>query len=241
MSGAQPESPNPPSQPASDAAIDIDLYCLHCGYNLRGLSGDPVRCPECGYRNPRGDVELPADQIRRQLRRMETAPAVSVAGLIFMLLAAVPAAAVLIAKPQGTWAPACLEVFASVGGIVWLIGIFRFRGSCLRRPGWFAVLLRYQLVALALAGLILVIFGLSTWYMDDQRWRWNRGPGMSWPCFARILLFGAVVVAITRGLRPIHRWLKAPMEQLQREVAVRIARDRIRREMAHRPSWRRRI
>src|SRR3989442_10695322 len=25
---------------------DIDLYCLECGYNLRGLSGDPRRCPE---------------------------------------------------------------------------------------------------------------------------------------------------------------------------------------------------
>lgn len=26
---------------------DIDLYCLQCGYNLRGQSGDPRRCPEC--------------------------------------------------------------------------------------------------------------------------------------------------------------------------------------------------
>lgn len=28
--------------------IDFDLFCLTCGYNLRGLRGDPVRCPECG-------------------------------------------------------------------------------------------------------------------------------------------------------------------------------------------------
>ena len=51
-------------------ALDRDLYCLTCGYNLRGLSGDPVRCPECGNLNPIGDVEIPAEIITKQLRRM---------------------------------------------------------------------------------------------------------------------------------------------------------------------------
>lgn len=31
---------------------DTDRYCRLCGYNLRGLSGDSVRCPECGKLNP---------------------------------------------------------------------------------------------------------------------------------------------------------------------------------------------
>lgn len=38
-SAAQPESKQP-------TAIDIDLPCPHCDYNLRGLIED--RCPECG-------------------------------------------------------------------------------------------------------------------------------------------------------------------------------------------------
>lgn len=29
----------------------IDLYCYACGYNLRGLSGKRIRCPECGVNN----------------------------------------------------------------------------------------------------------------------------------------------------------------------------------------------
>lgn len=33
--------------------IDFDLPCLTCGYNLRGLRGDPVCCPECGSNNSR--------------------------------------------------------------------------------------------------------------------------------------------------------------------------------------------
>jgi len=35
-------------------AIDEDLFCLTCGYNLRALRGDPVRCPECGEDNAVG-------------------------------------------------------------------------------------------------------------------------------------------------------------------------------------------
>ncbi len=37
------------SDPPTDAplaAIEVDLYCPKCGYNLRGLTGN--RCPECG-------------------------------------------------------------------------------------------------------------------------------------------------------------------------------------------------
>jgi hypothetical protein len=59
--------------------LDRDLYCLKCGYNLRGLSGDPVRCPECGYDNPIADVEIPADLIAAQLKKMEPGVAVTIA------------------------------------------------------------------------------------------------------------------------------------------------------------------
>src|SRR5262245_4320370 len=54
----------------------IDVYCLSCGYNLRGLSGDPCRCPECAHLNPIGDLLVPAGVISRYLRALETWPAV---------------------------------------------------------------------------------------------------------------------------------------------------------------------
>jgi hypothetical protein len=36
--------------------IDFDARCVRCGYRLRGLSGDPVRCPECFFENPRAEL-----------------------------------------------------------------------------------------------------------------------------------------------------------------------------------------
>ena len=54
---ARPGSPSPPE--------DLDLYCLECGYNLRGHSGDPRRCPECFHLNSVGDAELSAEMISR--------------------------------------------------------------------------------------------------------------------------------------------------------------------------------
>lgn len=31
--------------------LDMQRLCRHCGYNLEGHTGDPVRCPECGGLN----------------------------------------------------------------------------------------------------------------------------------------------------------------------------------------------
>ena len=52
---------------APDGAIAADVFCLNCGYNLRGLTGDPVRCPECGHSNPLAEAVLPAWAIRRAI------------------------------------------------------------------------------------------------------------------------------------------------------------------------------
>ncbi len=40
-------APTPPSDPITHAAIDRDLYCVRCEYNLRTMALDAV-CPECG-------------------------------------------------------------------------------------------------------------------------------------------------------------------------------------------------
>ncbi|MBI5865778.1 MAG: hypothetical protein HZB38_15000 [Planctomycetes bacterium] len=37
--------------------LSYDAPCARCGYNLRGLSGDPICCPECGGFNPRAELE----------------------------------------------------------------------------------------------------------------------------------------------------------------------------------------
>jgi hypothetical protein len=90
------DAPRPESGPR---AIEHDLFCLECGYNLRGLHGDPVRCPECGYDNPVGLLEVLAARITEHLRRMETSLVTCVASM----LVAAPTTAMLVviaAQPQ---------------------------------------------------------------------------------------------------------------------------------------------
>lgn len=52
--------------------MDFDAPCLHCRYNLRGLAGERVRCPECGGENDRSTLELLRDNetARAESRRL---------------------------------------------------------------------------------------------------------------------------------------------------------------------------
>lgn len=238
MSDAPPDSEQPPTAYSVADAIQTDLFCLNCGYNLRGLSGDPVRCPECAFLNPIGDVEIPAPIISKQLRRMETAPATSVLGFLFLLPLLGIWAAIFQEGPRLDAEPIVYLGVPTLGALLtWIVGALRFRSSCLGRPGWLAALLRYQLVALLLVGVIGVVFGCAVWAANA-----SAGPlGVIDDSLAELLgglvVFLLVLAAILWGLRPVHRWLRAPMEQLQRQVAVRIARDRIRQELRHKPRW----
>lgn len=45
---------------------------MRCGYNLRGLDGDPLRCPECSHANARVELFGRAAQVRR-LRELQGA------------------------------------------------------------------------------------------------------------------------------------------------------------------------
>jgi hypothetical protein len=238
MCEASCETDSPVAESPRTAEIKTDLYCLECGYNLRGLSGDPVRCPECGYRNPIGDVELPADQIRKQLREMETAPTISVAALL-VLLPMAPCWVVLIAD-GALMGPGleCPTLATVVALFLLVVGVAQFRASCMERPGWLAALVRYQVVSLLLAGSLLAFIVIGVDFLSEPAWLWGRGARDPWACATGAVVFLAVAAGVLWGVRPVHRWLKAPMERLQRQVAVRIARDRIRREMSRRRRFR---
>ena len=65
------ENANPEAAP-----IAVDLYCPNCEYNLRGLSGDPVRCPECGKASMRKELDYAPRMVERRTRKMENSGAV---------------------------------------------------------------------------------------------------------------------------------------------------------------------
>lgn len=235
-----PAGAAPPRDPIGDAphprssdieSGDIDLYCLTCGYNLRGLTGDPRRCPECGGLNPVGDVILPAAIITEQLRRMETAPAFCLAAF---LAAALFGAifAMLLRGPirMGEIFP-CTAGLMSIVAIVWGVSVDRFRVSCTSKPGWPAALLRYHLWGI---GLMLVVFGptaLIVWCASLMA-----------PAYQTIIALPAVVlcasalVCVTVWPRPtlmtrMYARAREDLEVLQREVAVALARDRTRKAL----------
>src|SRR5437870_5646396 len=95
-------------------AIDEDLYCLTCGYNLRGLPCvDPARCPECGEMNPLGDVLIPAEWIRTALRAMETSPTMCVACAVLFAFVA----PCIFINPKSIWP--VVSILSAISLLAW--------------------------------------------------------------------------------------------------------------------------
>jgi hypothetical protein len=196
-----------------------DLYCLECGYNLRGLSGDPRRCPECGYQNPLSDLTLPADAIAEQLRELETAPTnclavILLAGLCFVLLVGV---LFVFRDEQDSVSPGVLValvglmVIAVVAKLAWSASAESFRESCQDNPAWKAALRRYHYLGLSVvapSGAAIMAVGLL-----------GRRASFSW-MLAIIFLLAVAMLLVGRWAR---RELKLIIDPLQRESAVRIA------------------
>jgi hypothetical protein len=178
---------NPAPHTSDDSFADIDLYCLKCGYNLRGLSGDPRRCPECGAMNPVGEMEVPAEMIRAQLRAMETGPAVCVL--------------------------AALVGLAVSFGI--LVALFRFQrlGALNACTGVVLLLLATPLGQFAVIQPLAARVGAQTRNVEGALWL-----GTAPFCFAAIWI----------GYGRFYPAVRARMDQLQREVAITVAREALR-------------
>jgi hypothetical protein len=119
-----------------------DIPCLNCNYNLRGLSGDPRRCPECGALNPIDTLAVPKDLVDAQVRRMETLPALCVAACLLFLCSLW-----LMFESQVP----CCAVFTLMAPAVWLVCAVRFGIACGEKPGWERILAVYHLYGLGLA------------------------------------------------------------------------------------------
>lgn len=222
---------NSNSMPPAD---DVDLYCLQCGYNLRGHTGDPRRCPECGSLNPVGDLVVPAPLIKIQLRRMETTPTICVGAFIVFVISSSPWLSFIIlrssmgSQPIRSEALVCcgLPWLASLAVLIW--STMRFRAACLAKSGWLYFLFMYHVYMIGLI-LLLVIpigFGVACFKLDYYTHNLHDYIGI----FYCTVVIWSILIIITLG-RWVRRRLKERMDILQREVAVRMARDRQRREI----------
>ncbi|MHC4066011.1 MAG: hypothetical protein ACYSUI_16145 [Planctomycetota bacterium] len=202
-----------------------DLYCLECGYNLRGLSGDPRRCPECFHLNPVGSLLIPAADIRRQIRQMETAPAACIAAVLV--------AAVLTTLFAGTGGD-CAAIILLPGAVIgWVAGVYVFGKSCRWKLGWKKALARFHFFSLA-----ILTIGLGSWIVGMVRVRnWTPSGGSLTKVVSLVLVVAAiatVVLLFYRLIRWMCRQAIRDFEPLQREVAVEIIQTRHRRLLSRR-------
>ncbi|MCH7721186.1 MAG: hypothetical protein IH988_09405 [Planctomycetes bacterium] len=201
--------------------MNVDLYCLNCGYNLRGQSGDPRRCPECFYMNPVGELEIPAAVITSQIRRMESVPA----GCVGIILMVVPLLLGLgLASSKAYLFIAVALLIATVLSALWVYFVVRFRYYCLKKPGWLGALVKYHLCGLTLCAAILVVPCVGA-VMTAVQHPWLENPEALPITLCAVAGLGLFVII---GGSSAHSRLKGILEPLQREIAVTLARDGLR-------------
>ncbi len=222
MTSEQPET----TASTSNDLADVDLYCLHCGYNLRGLSGDPRRCPECGKLSPISELTLPAEMIAKQLRRMESWPTICVGLALLLMLIFVINLLILVASGFSETAILCSSTVAFVPGVYWLVGVQEFKSACMGKHGWSGVLLEYHLYGLGLCVLIILSLAVGFHLLGWHGWL---GPWRAWAGVA-IVITGCTSAALL-AFR-VHRRCKAKMDALQRDVALKLASEQLRRRLS---------
>src|SRR5262249_1006374 len=109
------------------------------GYNLRGLSGDPVRCPERGFQNAIAIMEVPAAEITAQLKRMESAPAYSFALLLVIFVSF--AFQSIAFRAFGQFTPCSIAFLGRL--LLFPYAVHRAGESCRRQPGWLVAMVTY--------------------------------------------------------------------------------------------------
>jgi hypothetical protein len=219
MSG---EKPDTTLAPGGDLT-NVDLYCLDCGYNLRGLSGDPRRCPECGSPNPIGLTEIPKHLIKRQLRLMDLQTLLMPLSLCTSLLFGVVGVGMVCDKfgRQSGWVLTVTAV-AGLGLLGWCVR--EFRSDCGSQPGWKGLALQYCLLIPIMVLASVILAGLAGRLL---------GYVLPWqlPGWASTIVGWTIFMLALTPWGPLWRSMERRREQLQRDTARVRARNRLRRRL----------
>jgi hypothetical protein len=197
------------------AALDIDLFCLNCGYNLRGLSGDPIRCPECFHESIRADLLCPPREVQRRVRKMHRCADCCVLVASLIVLSLVSAAA---ARQLG-----CLACGAVALPIIWALSAVAFKTASHSQPGWLRVLARisaYGVLWAIASSVCLVLISLVVWDLFGS----DAGSQFAVALFCAMAI---VVAGLARWRRGYGPWADK-LERLARN-AVRAEQEESRR------------
>jgi len=201
--------------------LALDLYCLNCGYNLRGLAGDPRRCPECGHGNNVEDLEVPAALIRKALKKLESGAAMCGASASMLLLWVLPLLYMMV-HPQLTPPPlyvwVSVAVMATGAILAYVVGALLFRRSCGHQSCWLSALLKFTILACLIAAFGLTAIVLIVSCSAVVAAARPAFPGMQ--VLARLGI--AVALLVVSGW--LYRVAKRTIHPLQRLTAARFAR-----------------
>jgi hypothetical protein len=132
--------------------------CPVCEYDLRGISGDPVRCPECGARASRRALRIPAREFTRRCRRAESWATFCVGAMWLFVLGTV-----LWRFAGGQYgAVPCMFL-----ALLWCFGGIAFALACYRRRGCLNVLFWFHLTG-AIWAVVAVAAAWATVLVYEQ-------------------------------------------------------------------------
>ena len=156
-----------------------DLPCLDCQYNLRGLVGPMVRCPECGHDNDlRQASAWSVKQLPMGVRQRQHWPSSAV---VVALLAGGLGVGAVVGGVAGEMQVTviCGLIFVPLF-VYWLALCRRWVLSCNQVP-WALLILAVLHVATVLVMIGLpMIFSALRW-LADPNWRWVPWPALALP------------------------------------------------------------
>lgn len=194
---------------------DRDLACQRCAYNLRGLPGDPRRCPECGHENALRDFDVSTKRINDCIATLDSLPAVATffAGVVLTFLPGMML--IVFNEPLGL----CFAVPTVSSGFVWMLLIHQMKRAFSGRCDWVRLVVLHHAWGLGLSTLLLMTPILMIHYGILLR----EGVGWSGSRYSGSL---REMLAICLGL-PAYGglfgyFLKSVHPRLQREYQARV-------------------
>lgn len=201
-----------PSPTEPTAPLDIDLYCMRCGYNLRGLAGDPIRCPECAQQNAIETVTETAALVGRHIARVESA----MLSMVLAMLMMVPFALLAVQTGRGGRGPRWMLVGVLLAPVFWYRSMRQYASLTSGISSAVSAAVAYQ--AGAILWCLFVGFGLL-WplFVYENHYRTATAARTAKFCSAAFVGV-AVLVAVPR----YSRWIRTRLHPLKREVAVKV-------------------
>jgi hypothetical protein len=216
--------------------IDEDLYCLKCGYNLRGLTGAIVRCPECGSDNPVAGIDVPENFINAATKKLKKDLASATAALLIALPFQIAFWWILFALFAGgrfadPWSLLCLAVPAFGGAGLWLYSCVRFRQTCMDDRDWLKTLVLHHLWMLAQVVPSIGAIALMFWIALSS---FGSNPINIVPVALITIAIGGLVAMF---LRWSNQRVRAYVLKQHRTTIVSLARTELRRQLRRKRRW----